>query len=116
MLKIKRELFYFQQLLLRLGIIILAFSFLRIIFYAFNNNFFPTETVFGFFKILVQAIRFDLAAIVYINSLFILSSVIPLKQRRELWYKKIQKVIFLLFNSIAIFFETLDIGFFQICF
>jgi phosphoglycerol transferase MdoB-like AlkP superfamily enzyme len=116
MTKIKRELFYFQQLLKRLGIILLTFSFLRLIFFFFNSNFFPVETVFGLLKTFVYGVRFDLAAIVYINGLFILSSIIPLRQRRELWFKKFQKVIFLIFNSIAIAFETIDVAFFNYAF
>ncbi len=116
MSKFRRELFYFNQLLLRLGIVLLAFSLLRLLFFFFNYNFFPSETIFGLIKTFVYATRFDLAAIVYINGLFIFSSIIPLQQRRESWYKEIQKVIFLSFNSIAIAFETIDIGFFKFAF
>ena len=101
---------------MRLGIVLLAFSFLRFLFYFFNANFFPAETTLSLIKTFVYAVRFDLAAIVYINALFILSSIIPLQQRKELGYKKVQKVIFLIFNAIAIVFETIDIGFFKFAF
>ncbi len=116
MIKISRELFYFKQLLLRIGIVLLAFSLLRLMFYFFNSHFFPGESILGILKTFFYAIRFDLAAIVYINSFFILSCVLPIKQRRELWYKKMQKILFLTFNAIAIVFEVIDIGFFKFAF
>ena len=112
----RKELVYFFQLIKRLGIIILVFFLIRGFFFFFNSDAFPALSFSSFFRVFGNAIRFDLAAIIYINALFILLSLLPLPYRQFHWYKYIQKILFLLFNGLAIAFEVIDIGFFSYAF
>ncbi|MFT5168302.1 MAG: phosphoglycerol transferase MdoB-like AlkP superfamily enzyme [Saprospiraceae bacterium] len=114
--QIRSNLSYFYQLLRRLGIILLAFTIIKIIFYSFNADLFPLVSSRQLAGILLNAIRFDWVSIIYINSLFILLSLVPVPQRRSPVYKKIQLFIFLLFNGLAILFELIDVGFYKFAF
>jgi phosphoglycerol transferase MdoB-like AlkP superfamily enzyme len=58
-------------------------------------------------------LRFDLTAIIYLNGLFILLSVIPLKSKSNPLYQKILFYIFLLTNGIGYAFNILDIFYFD---
>ena len=112
----RRELDYFFLLIKRLLIIVLIFSIIRFLFYLYNKDFFPNTSLFSFLSLFGNALRFDLAAIIYINALFILSCLFPFPIRKEHWFQNIQKALFLGFNGIAIAFEMIDIGFFKFAF
>ncbi|HHH49969.1 MAG TPA: hypothetical protein ENK52_03210, partial [Saprospiraceae bacterium] len=111
--KIKIELGYVRQLVLRLLLVLLVFSLARICFYAFNQEAFPIDKRSSFLSIFLYGIRFDLSAVIYVNSLLFISYLLPFSFRENQGYKKMQKIIFLLTNAIALAFEITDIGFFK---
>ncbi len=94
----------------------MVFTIIKIIFYSLNTDLLPLESSSLLGLILFKALRFDLVAIIYVNSLFILLSLLPFAFRQDLFYKKIQQFIFLITNGIAVLFETIDIGFFPFAF
>ncbi len=116
MIDLRQESRYFRQLGLRLGLILLLFSLVRLLFYYFNRSSFPLDGNDHLPGLMIAALRFDLAAIVYINSLFILLSLLPLPWRQKLWYQRLQLVIFLCTNGLALAFELIDVGFFRFAF
>ena len=59
-------------LLLRLAIVLFLFFISRLLFYALNTDYFPGITFNRWMNILKGGFRFDLAAMIYVNSLFIL--------------------------------------------
>ncbi len=111
--RIPSSLRYFYQLILRLALVMILFTFIKIIFYWANSNAFPAISSGKLLNILLSALRFDLSAVVYINSLFILSSLIPFKIRDNRNYQSFQLLVFLLLNGIALIFECIDIGFYR---
>ena len=82
-------------LLLRLLLAMLLFTLCRIGFYLYNISYFPEMTGDNFLRILWGGLRFDLTAVLYINSLFILLTLIPLDFRFTPRYQTILKYLFL---------------------
>src|ERR1035437_7162552 len=87
-----------RLLLKRLLLILFIYFLLRLIFFLTNfNYFYPT----GFKNILISflaGLRFDISAIAFTNSLFILLHLIPLKFFFTKKYQTLLKIIFFLTN------------------
>lgn len=109
----KNEIVFARQLLLRILGLVLVWMVCRILFYSFNADSFPVSNIGNFLKLLFFGVRFDLAAICYVNALLILSYAIPFPFRKNDFYLKIQKWIFIVFNSIALSAEVGDMGYFR---
>lgn len=114
--RIRSNLGYFNQLLLRLGIILIVFTLIKVVFYYYNAALFSLESKGQLTAILFYALRFDIAAIIYINALLILLSLLPVVYRQKAGYQAFQRILFLGFNGVAITFELIDIGFFKFAF
>lgn len=71
----------------------------RIGFYLFNQEFFPGMTVQRFGRIALGGLRFDLTAILYLNSLFVLLMIIPFSFRFGSIYQRILKYLFIVVNA-----------------
>jgi phosphoglycerol transferase MdoB-like AlkP superfamily enzyme len=97
----------------RLGIMLLIYTICRILFFAFNHQLFAafswTEGLIIFFA----GIRFDLSAIIYTNSLFILGHIIPGPWRDRTWFQTMLKTIFYLTNSFFLLLAVSDFGWFE---
>jgi arylsulfatase A-like enzyme len=89
------------------------FAISRFLFYALNAEYFPGLTVGRWLKILKGGFRFDLAALFYVNALFILLQIIPLPVRYNAIYQKISKIIFFFTNGAALLVNTIDFIYFR---
>ena len=71
----------FIKNLWKLGIRILAililYQFCRLLFFLYNIDYFSNINVVDYFRIIKGSIRFDLSAVLYINSLVILLTLLP---------------------------------------
>lgn len=110
------ELIFIKQLGIRILGLLFIWMICRILFYAFNAASFPVEGIWDFLKLLFFGIRFDLAAISYVNALLALSYIFPFPIRKNATYRVIQRWVFILFNSIALASEVIDMGYFQFSF
>ena len=115
-MKLRGELFFVKQLGLRFIGLLFVWMICRIGFYIFNTDAFPVDGVWSFLKLLFFGLRFDLAALVYVNSLLALTYIIPFSFRKNELYQRNQKWIFILINSIALIFEVGDMGYFRFAF
>jgi hypothetical protein len=70
------------------------FTLCRIGFYFYNSGFFPDMTLTRFGRIIWGGLRFDLAGLLYINSLFILLSILPVELRFNKIYQTVKKIYF----------------------
>jgi arylsulfatase A-like enzyme/predicted small lipoprotein YifL len=101
---------HFISLIKKLAISFLFFSLCRLAFYIFNLSFFDGSFPFiAFF----EGLRFDLVAISYLFSPFILLSILPFEFRKNSRYKTILKVFFHLANSAGLIFNLIDVGYYQ---
>lgn len=107
------QLFHYRLLFKRLLIVFLLFTLCRVMFYVFNYHYLPAVSVQNFLLLLIYGWRFDISAIIYINLLFILLHILPLRIRNSKGYQQILKFLFLTSNSIALLFETADFVYFR---
>ncbi|PRY07318.1 phosphoglycerol transferase MdoB-like AlkP superfamily enzyme [Pontibacter ummariensis] len=103
----------FTLLLRRLGLLLALYMLLRIVFYLFNLSTFaeasPTTTLLAF----VHGLRFDIAAVLIINGLFILLSLLPIGNTLAPTYQRILKWVFVLFNAPFLALALVDLEFFK---
>lgn len=96
----------------RLLVVYLAYLLCRICFYWFNRHNFHDLSFGEFASILFYALRFDTFSIIATNGLFIFLSALPINAINFNWYQKILVWIYMLFNSIAIIANLIDIVYF----
>lgn len=88
--------------------ILLAYFFYfiaRILFYAYNNETVEVDSISEFLRISYHGLAFDTTAILYINGLFILLSILPLFINTK---PKFQKVIFYVYFIPNLFFFSFN--------
>lgn len=102
-----------KLLLRRLGLLLALYMLLRIVFYAFNYHAFTEagvgETILAF----LHGLRFDVAAIFAVNSVFILLSLLPAGNTLHPRYQRMLKWVFLLSNAPFIALALVDVEFFK---
>jgi phosphoglycerol transferase MdoB-like AlkP superfamily enzyme len=98
----------YRALIRYLALAMLAFSVCRVAFYLFNTDFFPAMTFARAAKIMWGGLRFDLSAVLYLNSLLIVLIIIPLKLRFDQLYVLTIRWLFIIINSLAILANLAD--------
>ena len=88
-------------LLYRLGLVFLFYQIARLLFWFFNRNLIKIETVREYFNIAYYGTAFDTTAILYINALFILLSIIPLTINTKKGYQKMLFWVYFITNGLA---------------
>jgi len=100
-------------LLKRLLIIMLLYSVSRLLFYYYNISHFPDITFSRLLRILQGGIKFDIAAVFYVNSLYLLLYLLPFNFRYNKRFKIVLKYIFFITNGIALAVNTMDFFYFD---
>ncbi len=108
-----RRLNVYLVLLLHLTIVLLLLTISRFIFYWLNTSFFPGLDRARWNTILYGGLRFDIAALIYINAVYIFLQVVPLTIRYNTTYQLIGKIIFFLTNGVALFVNCIDMVYFR---
>jgi phosphoglycerol transferase MdoB-like AlkP superfamily enzyme len=100
-------------LIQRLGILMVTFTLCRLLFYGFNYPYFKNVPIQELSFVFLHGLRFDLAAIVYCNSLFILLHLIPFPFRFRAWYQNSLAFLFYFFNIPALAANFIDFIYFR---
>lgn len=100
-------------LLYRFIIVLLFFSLTRVLFYLFNTGLFPQVNFHSFLRIMRGGVMFDVSALLYINILFFVLTLIPFSFKFENWYQKSLKWLFLTTNGIALALNCIDIIYYR---
>jgi phosphoglycerol transferase MdoB-like AlkP superfamily enzyme len=103
----------FQLLLRRLGLMFLLYTLLRAIFFIFNFDTFAEAEAGQVALAFVHGLRFDTAALVIINSLFILLSLLPHGNIQQRNYQLLLQWLFVLTNAPFIALALVDVEFFK---
>ena len=98
----------FVVLAYRILLVMLLFTFCRIGFFLFNLKMFPGIPPDQFLTILGGGLTFDISAVVYINILIIVLSIIPFDIRYNDLYESVVKYIYFITNGIAISMNGMD--------
>ena len=94
----------YKTLFLRISIAYLFYFIARVLFYIYNNNIIIVETFEEFFKLCLIGLTFDTSAILYTNALFILISLLPIKNNSSISFQK--GMFFLYFSTNIIAYST----------
>lgn len=100
-------------LLKRLALLLVIYSFCRILFYAFNYSYFSELNIITIFPILFYGIYFDLSTILLLNLVFIFLFLFPLPIREKRPYRLVLKYLFIIINSIALLANCIDLAYFK---
>lgn len=103
----------YLALVYRFGIVILVYAFLRVGFYFSNIALFPGVTTSKLLIMMLGGLKFDVAALLYINSLFIVLQIIPFPFRYKERYQRFCKGLFLATNSIGIALNLVDFAYYR---
>lgn len=101
-------------LLYRFFLAMLTFSICRIAFYFFNIELYPDMTFPRFMRIMYGGLRFDLSALLYVNSLFILINILPFRFIYNITLQKVLKVLFVVTNAIVLFINIADFPYYRV--
>jgi hypothetical protein len=110
MKKVTRNLYLALFLQVLLAFLLLHIS--RYIFYAMNVSHFSNLNFHDWINIIQGGIKFDIAAILYTNAIFILLQIIPSSNRYNKSYRNISRIIYLTLNSIMLAFSCVDMVYF----
>lgn len=95
-------------LLYRLLLVYLLYFLCRAAFYLYNLDHFRGLTGAGLLDVLRGGLVFDTSAIVYTNLLFILLSLLPLRQRNHRYYQRILAAVYFIPNAFAVAANCID--------
>ncbi|HEY3369286.1 MAG TPA: LTA synthase family protein [Prolixibacteraceae bacterium] len=100
-------------LLYRIGLLMVFYSFCRILFYLFNTTSFPKVTFFSFLTIMKGGLMFDISALLYLNAIYILLFLLPFEFTFSNWFQKGLKWLFMVVNGVGIAFNLIDIVYYR---
>src|SRR6478609_5145042 len=103
----------YVALVYRLLLVMILFTACRVGFYLFNVKSFPNVDGQYFMYLMKEGLRFDWAAILYINSLYIVLMVIPFDFRFTRRYQIGVKYLFGITNGMALTAEVIDFVYYK---
>ncbi len=112
MIKLKGWFGPYLAMAVRLGLMLLLYTFLRLGFYGFNASQFPQVAVGELLFMLAGGVKFDIVALLYINILYILLESIPVPFKYSLKYSQVKKWVFVITNSIGVALNLVDFAYY----
>ncbi len=103
----------YKALLYRILLGYLFYFISRVLFFTFNTHLFAVDNFHGLLKLCYYGIAFDTTALLYINSLFILLSILPLKINTQVNYQKGLAILYFVTNLLAYATNFVDIIYYR---
>lgn len=103
----------YSVLLYRLLLIMLLFSLARIGFFLYNKDLLSPATFSQFMFMMKGGLLFDLAAVLYLNAIFIILSIVPFDFRYNKAWQTILKYYYLIVNGLALALNGADFVYFR---
>ena len=100
-------------LIYRIFLVYINYTFCRLLFIYFNNDLLQIDNFLQLTKLLYYGIRFDSMSIVYLNSIFILLSIIPFKINTSKIYQDVLIWIYFIFNGIGMLLNFIDFEYYR---
>lgn len=91
----------YKVLLYRVFLAYLFYFFARVLFYVFNAGLLKVDSLGEFFRLCYYGLAFDTSAILYVNMLFIVLSVLPFKNNTSKAYQRFLFYLYFGMNLIA---------------
>ena len=102
-----------KLLLIRLGLLFAVYSLSRFLFLAFNYQAYQQAGLHELLSAFLFGLRFDVAAICRINSVFIILSILPFAFVEKAGYQKLLNLIFLLSNIPFVIVNIVDYEYYK---
>ena len=103
----------YKVLLYRILLGYLFYFISRILFFAFNTNLFAVDGTVTLLKLCYYGIAFDTTALLYINILFIVLNILPLKINTQVKYQKGLAILYFTTNLLAYATNFIDIIYYR---
>lgn len=103
----------YWALVLRLLLALFLFMLCRICFFIYNISYFPETTTFNFLRIMWGGLQFDLAAVLYINMILLVLSILPIDLRFRQGYQSVIKFSYYTLNGLAVAFNVMDMIYYR---
>jgi phosphoglycerol transferase MdoB-like AlkP superfamily enzyme len=97
----------------RILLVYLFYFISRVLFFLFNKSLFGIDNTVDFLKLCYHGLAFDTTALLYVNILFILLSILPLTINADLRFQKILKWLYFITNFIAYSTNFIDIIYYR---
>ena len=94
-------------------ILMVIYMLSRWFFYYMNISSFQDVTFSDMLAISWGGLRFDLSALCYLNALCIVMQFLPIKQRYNVGYQRVVKILFLVVNTLGLVVNAADIVYFE---
>lgn len=103
----------YKTLLYRLFLAYLFYFIVRVLFFAFNTHLFSVDNLGALLKLCYHGVAFDTTALLYINSLFIILSILPLKVNTRPKFQKWLAILYFITNFLAYATNFVDIIYYR---
>lgn len=103
----------YLALIYRFLVLLFIYALCRLGFYLFNQSLFEPISFLDLCTIFAGGIKFDIVALLYINSLYIILQAIPFSFRYKHRYQQFCKYLFLITNSIGILANFADFAYYK---
>ncbi|CAM3691821.1 phosphoglycerol transferase [Flavobacterium saliperosum S13] len=103
----------YKALFYRLLLVYLFYFIARLLFFIYNYSLLKVDAVGDFFKLAYHGLTFDTTAILYVNGLFILFSVLPLWINTKKGYQKFLFYLYFVTNLIAYATNFIDLIYYK---
>jgi hypothetical protein len=97
----------------RMALLFALFMLCRAVFFLLNSDLYPDLTPGRFLRIAGGGLRFDLAAIVYTNLLYVVVALLPFRCMYARPAQRALKVLFVVTNSLALAANVADMAYFR---
>jgi len=104
---------HYMSLFAKLAFALAVLFISRILLYVFNASMFPDVSVWHMTFIALAGLRFDLAAMLMVNGVFILMNILPFAFSRNKIYRKAANILFVVTNAIALVPNFADIIYYR---
>ncbi|MGX9986510.1 LTA synthase family protein [Soonwooa purpurea] len=103
----------FLVLIYRLALVFFFYQIARFLFWIFNKDLLPIDSIGDYFSISYYGTAFDTTAIFYVNSVFVLLSLVPIVVNTKAGYQKFLCWWYFITNGIAYSFNFGDFVYFK---
>ncbi|MFN8274071.1 MAG: sulfatase-like hydrolase/transferase [Flavobacteriaceae bacterium] len=103
----------YKVLLYRILLAYLFYFFARVLFYVFNAGLLKVPSLAEFARLCYYGIPFDTTAILYVNMLFIVCSIIPVKKATTAGYQKFLFYLYFVTNLLAYATNFIDLIYYK---
>ncbi len=98
---------------LKLLVVLILLFLSRFLFYLFNLSYFSHISFLEFFRIYAAGLRFDISAILFLNTPFIVMNSLPFRFRYDKVYQGFTNAYFYIINTLVLITNFIDIVYFR---